>query len=136
MPRPVPSTFVVRESFAREKGSKEALHEFFAHAASGVAELELVARTGLDRARKLGDAQPDDTPFWRELDRVAHDVHEHLLQTGGIAQNMLVLDIDKLDFELLVLGCDLRVHHSDEILDRLGEVEGLFCQIDRALIRS
>ena len=41
---------------------------------------------------------------------------------------MLVLDIDKLNFELLVLGCDLGVHHSDEILDRLGEVEGLFCR--------
>ena len=116
---------------ARER-LEEALHEFFAHAASGVAELELVARTGLDRARKLGDTQPDGAPFWRELDRVAHDVHEHLLQTGGIAQNMLVLDIDKLNFELLVLGCDLGVHHSDEVLDRLGEVEGLFCQIDRA----
>ena len=35
---------------------EQALHELFAHAAPGVAEHELVARAGLDRARKLGDA--------------------------------------------------------------------------------
>ena len=83
-------------------------------------------------ARQLGDAHGDAAALGRELDRVAHDVHEDLLQAREVADDVLVLDVDDVDAQVEVLGDDLGVDDGQELFDGVGKLELLVCEPDGA----
>ena len=117
---------------ARIVGARERLehrlHEVLGHAAARVGERELVAARALHAARQLLDAQAHGTAFGRELHRVAHDVHEHLLQAHRVAHHMLVLDVGDLYLQVQLLVVDLGGHDGHEAFHRLRQIEVLLRQ--------
>jgi len=104
--------------FLAGKGFKKGLLELLAHADAVILHHKTVFGVVLGM-RKFVYLQPDVPAVGRILDRVGEDVHQHLLQTVGIAQHVFVLHMGLHGKGLAALAC-LLTNHAIQLADLPG----------------
>lgn len=93
------------------EGQKDSIEEFRRHAAAGVAYRHPVGAETAGRVGKLGERHGDESPSGRELHRIAHGVHEDLVQAQGISDHLRMGQAVHVDGQIDADGLRLLVEH-------------------------
>ena len=114
-------------SFALE-GVEDVLDEFGAHANARVRYGEAVASVADRRAGQLVQRHLDESAGIRELQGVAQQVQENLVDAQLVAAHLGVADALGIDGEVQLPRARLGLDDAVEIVQKIDEVVGLLIQ--------
>ena len=114
------------------KGVEYVLDEFLGHADAGVFDGEHVGRVALARTRLLDEVDDDIPANRRELDGVAGDVEQDLVQTQLVDDDVLVPHILGVDEEVLLLRVDKALDHAAQVMQKVRHVHRLLVELHAA----
>ena len=102
------------------KGVKEMLQKRLTHADAAIAYDEIIMGiAGLFRSL-LTDSEGHYAADRGKFGRVAQNINEHLIQTQGIENQLLILHVNSIHIKLHALSAHLRTYHIHQIMDPLG----------------
>ena len=116
-----------RGLFPRE-GFEDVLLVLQAHANARVLDAELILGIALSRTGILYDAQAYRSACRSELDGIAQDVEQHLVQAQLIDHDILVQHVLRVDEEVQLLALHTAVNDGTEVVEHVGKPHLLLLQ--------
>ena len=110
------------------EGREQPFLKGLVHAHAVVLDLELELGVVARLVVVLPDSEMDGAPFGGIFDRVGHDIGEDLLDTQGIANDVLMGEIAEQHLKGMALFLQRGADHGEEIFHQLGQIHLAFRQ--------
>ena len=93
---------------------------------------EFVSRVAAQFARLLGDPDADGAADRSELDGVAHDIEQYLIEAQLVRDDILIHDILSINKQILLLRSDAGLDDRSKVMQDIRQMHFIFIDFDLA----